>query len=74
MIDSMRIEKLHNLQARHKGLTAKRLAALLGVSPVTVSRWVQGHNPMPQAVAVAIDAMQRLPIPQFLDLINQYRR
>lgn len=57
----------------HRNLTNRRLAKLFGVDPATIWRWHSGQTPMPQSVALAIDALSQLPSAQLADTITRYR-
>ncbi len=49
-----------DLKRRRKelGLTQLRLAALLGVDPITVSRWERGVQPISTAVALVLQHLK----------------
>ena len=56
----MKPEHLHFIRKSH-GLTQGRLASILGVSEKTVSRWETGFTPIPHAIALLVEIIDRVP-------------
>lgn len=44
------------------GLTQPQLATHLDVTPVTISRWERGHNPVPWAMLEAVAELAELEV------------
>ena len=55
---------------RIEGMSANQAGKMLGLSPWTISRWRDGGKAFPSSVRRALDALERLPLPEPVDAVD----
>ena len=48
---------------QQRGLTSRQVAALVGVHPVTVRRWMTGKSRVPQSALMVLEATFKSAVP-----------